>query len=63
MAPLFIALIRKLIERPLFRNVPEGADADISELPGGSDALIGQVGDVIAGFEHLATSVDAELAD
>ena len=49
--------------RDRFRNVPEGADADISELPGGSDDLIGQVGDVIAGFEHLAATVDAELAD
>jgi hypothetical protein len=64
-ATLFIALNKKLIERPLFRNVPEGADADISMLPGGSDELIGQVGDIIAGFEHLSldTAVDAELAD
>ena len=62
-AALFIGLNKKLIERPLFRNVPEGADADISELPGGSDELIGQVGDVIVGFEHLAATVDAELAD
>jgi len=61
-AALFIALNRKLIARPLYRNVPEGAEADISELPGGSDQLIGQVGDVIAGFEHL-TPIDAELAD
>jgi len=61
----FIALNKKLIERPLFRNVPEGADADISALPGGSDELVGQVGDIIAGFEHLAidAALDAELAD
>jgi hypothetical protein len=62
-ATLFMILNKKLIERPLFRNVPEGADADISELPGGSDELVGQVGDVIIGFEHLTASVDAELAD
>ena len=64
-AALFIALNKKLIARPLFRNVPEGADADISALPGGSDDLIGQVGDIIAGFEHLSLdgAVDAELAD
>ncbi len=64
-AVLFVALNKKLIARPLYRNVPEGADADISMLPGGSDELIGQVGDVIAGFEHLAAgaAVDAELSD
>ena len=64
-AVLFIALNKKLIERPLFRNVPEGAEADISSLPGGSDDLIGQVGDIIAGFEHLSAAevMDAELSD
>jgi NSS family neurotransmitter:Na+ symporter len=62
-AVLFMALNKQLIARPLFRNVPEGADADISALPGGSDDLIGQVGDVIAGFEHLSVPVDAELTD
>jgi len=64
-AALFIALNKKLIQRPLFRNVPEGADVDISMLPGGSDELIGQVGDVIAGFEHLTleAAMDAELND
>ena len=60
-AALFIALNKKLIARPLYRNVPEGADADISSLPGGSDELVGQVGDVIVGFEHLSVAVDAEL--
>ena len=64
-AVLFIALNKKLIERPLFRNVPEGAEADISSLPGGSDELIGQVGDIIVGFEHLSPGavMDAELTD
>jgi len=64
-AALFIALNKKLIQRPLFRNVPEGADVDISMLPGGSDELIGQVGDVIVGFEHLTleAAMDAELND
>ncbi|MDP6869536.1 MAG: sodium-dependent transporter [Candidatus Poseidoniaceae archaeon] len=36
----FIALNKKLIQRPLYRNIPEGADADISMLPGGSDDLV-----------------------
>ena len=36
----FIAFNRKLVERPLVRNIPEGADVDISMLPGGSDILI-----------------------
>jgi hypothetical protein len=63
-AALFILLNKKLIERPLYRNVPEGADADISMLPGGSDELVGQVGEVIVGFEHLTPDavMDAELS-
>ena len=36
----FIAFNRKLAELPLVRNIPEGADVDISMLPGGSDILI-----------------------
>ena len=63
-ATLFIVLNKKLIERPLYRNVPEGAEADISMLPGGSDELVGQVGEIIAGFEHLTPDavMDAELS-
>jgi len=63
-AVTFMMLNKYLIARPLFRNIPEGADVDISDLPGGSDELVGQVGDVIAGFEHLSpdAALDAELA-
>ncbi|MFL2966608.1 MAG: hypothetical protein ACJZ5D_02810 [Candidatus Thalassarchaeaceae archaeon] len=50
----FIAFNRKLVQRPLFRNVPEGAEVDISMLPGGDDELIVQVGEYPAGWEHLA---------
>ena len=50
----FIAFNRKLVQRPLFRNVPEGAEVDISMLPGGDDDLVTQVGEWPAGWEHLA---------
>ena len=49
----FIAFNRKLVQRPLFRNVPEGAEVDISMLPGGNDELIVEVGEYPAGWEHL----------
>ncbi len=52
-AILFMILNKFLVARPLFRNVPEGADVDISMLPGGSDELIVQVGDYPPGWEHL----------
>ena len=63
-ATTFMLLNKFLIARPLFRNIPEGADVDISDLPGGSDELVGQVGDIIPGFEHLSpdAAMDAELA-
>jgi NSS family neurotransmitter:Na+ symporter len=50
----FIAFNRKLVQRPLFRNVPEGAEVDISMLPGGSDQLVVEVGEYPEGWEHLA---------
>ena len=46
-ATVFIVLNKTLIQRPLYRNVPEGADADISQLPGGDDALISVLGEEI----------------
>ena len=55
----FILLNKKLIQRPLFRNIPEGADVDISMLPGGDDDLIVEVGEYPAGWEHLADSAEA----
>jgi len=52
----FILLNKKLIQRPLFRNIPEGAEVDISMLPGGDDDLIVEAGEYPAGWEHLADS-------
>lgn len=43
-ATVFIILNKTLIQRPLYRNVPEGADADISQLPGGDDNLVSVLG-------------------
>ena len=46
----------------------EGADVDISTLPGGDDELVGARGAVIVWFEHLTpeaaieTAFEAELA-
>ena len=50
----FILFNNKLVQRPLFRNVPEGADADISMLPGGDDDLVTIVGNYPDGWEHLS---------
>ena len=63
-AALFIFLNKYLIQRPIFRNIPEGADVDISTLPGGDDELVGARGEVIVGFEHLTpeAAIEAELA-
>ncbi len=52
-AAVFIALNKTLIQRPLYRNVPEGADADISQLPGGDDDLIGILGSEILDAEEV----------
>ena len=58
-----------LAARPVFRNVPEGAECDISRLPGGEDELVVEVGEIAPGWEHLAGEeavveaiMDAELA-
>ena len=57
--------------RPLYRNVPEGADAPIDTLPGGDDSYIVQVGDSLPPTfvddygdtrGHSAASLEAELA-
>ena len=59
-ATVFIVLNKTLIQRPLYRNVPEGADADISQLPGGDDVLIGILGadilDAEASSENAQTN-------
>ena len=64
-AGLFIGFNHLLAARPLYRNVPEGAgaSADISMLPGGNDPLIGNVGDVIEGWEHLSSPEDVMEAE
>ena len=54
----FISFNHKLVQRPLFRNVPEGADVDISMLPGGEDDLVTIVGDYPPGWEHLSEGKD-----
>ena len=61
-AALFIFLNKYLIQRPIYRNIPDGADVDISTLPGGDDELIGTVGEVIPGFEHLTPEASVEAA-
>ena len=57
--------------RPLYRNVPEGADAPIDTLPGGEDPYIVQVGDSLPPTfvddygdtrGHSGASLEAELA-
>lgn len=54
----FIAFNKYLVQRPLFRNIPEGADVDISGLPGGQDDLICAVGDYPKGWEHLSENTE-----
>ena len=56
-ATVFIVLNKTLIQRPLYRNVPEGADADISQLPGGDDALISVLGEEILDADISPESV------
>ena len=51
----FIFLNKYLIQRPIFRNIPEGAEVDISTLPGGDDDLVFELGELVPGFEHLAS--------
>ena len=48
-AAVFILLNRWLVSRPLYRNVPEGAEVPIDTLPGGEDDMILQVGDIWTG--------------
>ena len=48
---------------PLFRNVPEGADAPVDMLPGGDDPLVVEVGEVPPGWEDVYGNVmDAEIS-
>ena len=56
-ATVFIVLNKTLIQRPLYRYVPEGADADISQLPGGDDNLISVLGEEILDADISPESV------
>ena len=58
-AIVFLAFNKTLVARPLFRNIPEGANVDISMLPGGSDELVVELGDIVPGFEHLSNQEGA----
>ena len=57
-AIVFISLNKFLIARPLYRNVPEGAEADISLLPGGDDPLVTVVGAEAPMAELVAEAVE-----
>jgi len=59
-AGLFIWFNRYLVQRPVYRNIPEGADVDISMLPGGSDELISDIRDKVDRIEKM---MDAEIID
>ena len=61
----------ELEPRPLFRNVPEGADAPIHMLPGGDDPFVVQVGERLPDSfvdqhgesrPHSRSTIEAELA-
>ena len=58
-AALFISFNKFLIQRPLYRNIPEGAEVDISSLPGGDDDLVVARGEDAPGFEYLTVGNSA----
>ena len=60
----------ELEPRPVYRNVPEGAEAPIDMLPGGDDPFVVQAGDELPDSfvdeygetrSHTMTTVEAEL--
>lgn len=59
-AGLFMWFNRYLVQRPVYRNIPEGADVDISMLPGGSDELISDIRDRV---DRIDKTIDAEIVD
>jgi hypothetical protein len=58
-AALFISFNKFIVQRPLYRNIPLGAEVDISTLPGGSDDLVVARGEHAPGFEHLTVGKSA----
>ena len=66
-ATIFIFMNRWLVDRPLYRNVPEGAEVSIDTLPGGDDDMILTLGEVWTGGDLDAprsesSVLNAELA-
>lgn len=66
-ATIFIFMNRWLVNRPLYRNVPEGAEVPIDTLPGGDDDMILALGEVWTGGDLDAprsesSVLNAELA-
>tara|TARA_B100002052_G_scaffold138338_2_gene126802 strand:- start:505 stop:2217 length:1713 start_codon:yes stop_codon:yes gene_type:complete len=66
-ATIFIFMNRWLVDRPLYRNVPEGAEVPIDTLPGGDDDMILALGEVWTGGDLDAprsesSVLNAELA-
>ena len=68
-AALFIGFNKLLISRPVFRNVPEGADVPIDMLPGGDDPFVLIAGEEIPEIPYAdgktrggKTAIDAEIA-
>ncbi|MEK9731586.1 MAG: sodium-dependent transporter [Candidatus Poseidoniales archaeon] len=59
-AALFMWFNKYLVARPVYRNIPEGADVDISMLPGGSDDLISDIRDR---KDDIDAFMDAEIVD
>ena len=55
---MFFFFNKKLTSYPLYRNVPEGADVDISTLPGGNDENI-----FIVGEDRADQIFDAEIIE
>ena len=55
---MFFMFNKKLTSYPLYRNVPEGANVDISSLPGGDDDMI-----FIVGEDGTDKIFDAEIVE
>jgi hypothetical protein len=61
-ASIFIGFNKLLTSLPLYRNVPEGADCDITMLPGGDDDLVSLASEKDAGSE-MDTIFEAEIVE
>ena len=61
-ASIFIGFNKLLTSLPLYRNVPEGADCDITMLPGGDDDLVSLASEKDSGSE-MDTIFEAEIVE